>query len=171
MNITGTKKGTGTNIITHWASSFIQTPYCVRTYLSGVWILVHSSSVWTVEFSSYLRKVAWVRMNYHLVSCPKQATKKEDLRCPYPSASGQHSANIELRYLLMNTPNATIITKIIFYSSFLPATSWVLIRHLHVIQIETWCYHQGEERISIISVGIRKARKGIWPVEINKTAI
>jgi len=26
-----------------------------------------------------------------------------------------------------------------------PATCWFLIHHLYTVQIETWCYHQGEE--------------------------
>jgi len=35
-------------------------------------------------------------------------------------------------------------------SDLLTATSWILMHHLYLVQIETWCYHQGEERISII---------------------
>jgi len=36
------------------------------------------------------------------------------------------------------------------------------------MQIETWCYHYGEEWISIIKIG---AMKCIQPMELNKTVI
>jgi len=36
-------------------------------------------------------------------------------------------------------------------NAFRIATSWVLIRHLYAVQIETWCHDQGEERIIIKS--------------------
>jgi len=41
-------------------------------------------------------------------------------------------------------------------------------RHLYVVQIETWCYNQDEERISIFKSW---RQKGILPREINQAAM
>jgi len=47
-------------------------------------------------------------------------------------------------------------------------TSWVLIRHVYVVQIETWFYHQDEMRI--IEKSWRHGKR-IQTMQINKTAI
>jgi len=41
-------------------------------------------------------------------------------------------------------------SKHLFIFTYSSATSWVLIHHLYVVHIETWCYQQGYEHNSII---------------------
>jgi len=59
-----------------------------------------------------------------------------------------------------------VLSVVISLDLLISATKWVLIRHLYMLQIETWCYHQGEERISIIQSWRQEGH-----LEINKFAI
>jgi len=45
--------------------------------------------------------------------------------------------------------------------------SWVLIHHLYMVQIETWCYHQNQERISIIKSWHQERHSAIDENKLN----